>query len=267
MRGEPKKSASTVKAIRALPLPREEERLSITSHRDLVGLHRKVAERVAADPEFSVMFLINPVLALERYGVTLSAKLKDHVLHTLQHPGALRVRRDELEARLRESLGEAPKPEDEAWLARVLFEYLKLRPVEIGDAEPAYKPPLNAEMIKALAEKRPRSVTRYKRERLIKLRAHVGMVPWREASRRLDLDARAPELPRANKAPKTIPLVNLWFYKNENPLVRDLLEYGLLQSRGFPFHSSDSFRQIAEGKKANVFRVWIRAVKFKRKRV
>jgi len=252
-----------IKAIPALKPPAEYERLAIDSHRTILGSFRTVADRVNADPEFSVMFLINPVMALERYGVDLSPDLKRHVLHTLQHPAAMRTRRDELEAKLREALGEAPKPEDEAWLAALLFERLKLQPLEIGDTEPEYKPPLNAEMLKALALKRPKGGKRYKGERLLKVQSRVGTAPWREAFRRLDLDAPVPKLPPAKYPPKTIALVNLWFYKDENPLVRDVLEYGVLQSRGFPFHSPDSFRQIAEGKKTNAFRTWIRAVRFK----
>jgi len=261
-RVEPKRSAPVIKASAALKPPMEHEPLAITSHRNLVGSFRAVAKRINADPEFSVMFLINPVLALEHYGVSLSPELKHHVLHTLQHPPAMRTRRDELEARLREALGEAPKPEDEAWLAAFLFQWLNLQPLEIGATEPTYKPPPNAETLKALTLKRPKGRKRYKSERLIKVQSRVGTAPWHEAFRRLDLDAPAPKLPRAASTPNTIPLVQLWFYKDENPLVRDLLEYGVLQSRGTPFHSPDSFRRIAKGRERNAFRTWVRAVRF-----
>lgn len=266
VRAEPNASVLRIKASSVLKPPTEFERLAITSHRKLLGSFRIVAERVNANPEFSVMFLINPVLALERYGVALSTDLKRHVLHTLQDPAGLRTRRDELEAKLRETLGEAPKPEDKAWLAALLFKRLKLQPLEIGATEPSYKPALNAEMLKALALKRPKGGKRYKGKRLLKVQSSVGIRPWREAFRRLDLDAPAPKLPGAKSVPKTIDLETLWFYKGENPLVHDVLEYGLLQSHRFPFHSADSFRQIAQGRKTNAFRIWIRAVRFKERR-
>jgi hypothetical protein len=258
-----KTSPAEVKATQALRPPEARERLAIQSHRNLVGSSRAIAERVNADPEFSVMFLINPVLALERYGVELSAEIKRHILHTLQHPAALRTRRDELEAKLREELGEAPKTDDEAWLARLLFERLRLQPLEIGAAKPVYMPPLNAEILKQLALERPNGKKRYPGPRLIKVRSFVSTSPARDAMRRLDLYAKPPQLPTAATAPATIRLVDVWFYKEANPLVRDVLEYGLLQKRGFPFHSPDSFRQIAEGRKTNAFRIWVRALRLK----
>jgi hypothetical protein len=145
----------------------------------------------------------------------------------------------------------------------MLFERLKLKPIERGTTEPTYKPILKAEMLKALRLMRPKGRRRYPKERRLKVHASVGNTPGREASRRLDLAAEVPKLPTAHRVPEKISLATLWFYKDMNPLVRDVLEYGVLQGRGFPFHSPDSFRQIAEGKKANPFRTWIRAVRFK----
>jgi hypothetical protein len=249
-----------------LKTPAKHERLVVDTHRKIVGSFRAIAQRVNADPDFSVMFLINPVMALERFGVDLSPDLRRHVMHTLQHPASLRTRRDALEEKLREALEEAPKPDDEAWLAALLFQRLKLRPLEIGDREPVYKPLPNADILKTLARKRPEGTKRYPGRRLLKVRSVVAVAPQRQAFRRLDLDALAPRIAPATDAPATIPLVDLWFYKDENPLVRDVLEYGVLQSRGFPFHSSDGFRQIAEGKKANAFRAWIRTVRFKERK-
>jgi hypothetical protein len=261
-----KTAAAATKAQQPLKPPQKGESLILDSHRSLVASARAVGKRVNADPQFAVMLLINPVLALKSYGVSLSPELKHHVMHTLQHPEGLRTRRDQLGACLREKLGVIPKAENEKWLAALVFDHCKLTPREIGQAKPVYKPPLGREILTALGRKRPRGRKRYKAARRIKVESSVGLAPWREACRRLDLDAHAPRLPQAKTAPKTIPLVNLWFYKEQSPLVRDVLEYGLLQSRGFPLHSPDSFRQIAEGKQTNAFRSWIRAIRFEERK-
>ena len=45
-------------------------------------------------------------------------------------------------------------------------------------------------------------------------------------------------------------------------MVRDALEFGVLQARGSPFQTPDSFRQIAKARTKNAFRTWVRAVRF-----
>lgn len=237
--------------------------LSLNTHRDLIRYQREIAARVAAEPQLSVMLLINPVLALERLGVKMSPEIAHHVLHTIQHPKALRDRRDVLEAKLKKALRELPRPTDPVWNAHLLFDLSKLAPLEIGDHTPVYKPPLGEAESQKLHGLRPVGTKRYPQPRLLAQRSRVGSVPWKESLRRIDLDAPGPPLPKAATKPKEVPLEDLWFYKDLDELVHDALELGLIQRRAFPIHSPDSFRQILEGKKANPFRIWTRRMAFK----
>jgi hypothetical protein len=239
------------------------EPLKIATHRDLLARQREIAERVAAQPALSVMLLINPVLAFKQLGITMTPEIAHHVLHTIQHPKALRTRREELEAKLKEVLGEPARPTEPAWNAHLLFELRKLHPLEIGERTPVYRPPLGQEESAKLHELRPAGTKRYPQPRLLPPRTRVGSVPWKESLRRIDLDAPAPKLPRAQARPAEVPLEDLWFYKDLDEVVHDALELGVIQRRAFPIHSPDSFREILEGRKSNAFRLWIRSMAFK----
>jgi hypothetical protein len=236
--------------------------IAIRDHRALATAQAAIAERINADPDFSVMLLINPVMALDEMGVKLSPQIRSHILHALQHPTALRTRRDELEQKLTSALGEAPRPNDEEWTAHFLFVTRKIKPLAIGDAKPLFKAPLNADIIRNVDKLRPPATKRYPQPRLIAVKSSTGTRPWQEAVRRLDLDAPVPALPPADRAPDKVPLEDLWFYKDLDPVVHDVLELGIVQRSSFPFLSPDRFRKILDGTEQNAFRSWIRAVRF-----
>jgi len=250
-------------AVAAAPLPPASfELLEIKSHRALAVNQREIAERVAAAPDLAVMLFINPVLAFERLGVKLAPEVAHHVLHTIQHPKALRARREELEVKLKEALGEPAQPTDAAWNRHLLFELRKLPPLAIGGEVPAYKPPLGEQESAKLHALRPPGTKRYLQKRLLPPRNRVASVPWNESLRRIDLEAPAPKLAHADMPPERVPLEDLWFYKDLDVVVRDALELGVIQRRAFPVHSPDSFRRILAGEKANAFRLWIRSIRF-----
>jgi hypothetical protein len=243
--------------------PPEFTRIELRDHRALAVAFRTLGQRIAESPEYSVMLAINPVLALEQYGISLTPELRDHVLRTLQHSGPVRERRDALEESLTEAIGERPRPTDETWLAETVFKKLGVAALDTAGVEPTYKPPLNVEILKRIAPVRPPGTRRYPNARRSKVKSHLAMRPWREAVRRLDLDARPPKRPQAKSPPETFTLEQLWFYKDQNSTLHDLLELGVIQMSGMRVQSPDSFRRIAEGERRDAFRVWVRSIRFK----
>lgn len=255
-------------SVEATPVAARDAKTALTpikleSHRALAAAQGDIAARVAAEPALAIMLLVNPVLAFERMGIQCSSEVAHHILHTLQHPKAVRDRRDVLEAALQKALGEAAHPTDPAWNAHLLFELRKLKPLAIGDQAPVFLPPIGDALRQGLDALRPAGTQRYPQARRLPRRSRVGSVDWSPSLRRLDLAAPAPKLPAAKTAPKSVPLEDLWFYKDLDPVVHDALELGVLQRGGFPFHTPDSFRQILEGRKANAFTYWIKSVRFK----
>lgn len=242
--------------------PTDLEPITINTHRQLATRSKAIAKRVADSPEFSVMFLANPVLALESYGVKLSPEMRRHVLETLRHPPRLRARREELEKKLAEKLDGPVKPTDPEWMAELVFTVRKIKPRTIGNRTPAYKPPLNADAIKRLQAARPEGTKRYPGKRRLPVRFSLKVAPPKDTIRRMDLDAELPELKPAARPTKTLTLEKAWFYKDD-PVVRDAVELGQIMRRGFPFATPAQFREIAAGKKVDAFRNFVRGVTLK----
>lgn len=263
--GKKQSSEQPILATRAVPVlrPKDLETITITSHRELAVRSRDIEARVADNPEFSVMFLANPVLALEAYGIKLSRELQHHVLNSLRHPPELRKRRETLEAKLAKELGEPARPTDAAWMANLVFEVRKIEPRQIGKREPAYRAPLNAAAIKRLQAARPKGGTRYAVERRLPVRFSLQLEKPRSAIRRMDLDAEVPSLKMAKQKPAGLSVKQAWFYKND-PIVRDAVELGQIMQRGFPFRTPAEFRKIEAGETVDGFRRYVRGVRVKR---
>lgn len=240
----------------------ERSRLSVTTHRALAAKRREIAARIDARPDVSALFFINPVLALKEVGVDLSPEIADHVLRALRHPPAAAARRAELETSLREELGEAPKVDDERWLARVVFERLRVQPLATRGHHPAHVDPIAGDraLIAALRPAIP-AFTGATATPPHGMTIHVA--PHRATVRRLDIDAPVPELPPVDVPPKTLAHETLWFYKDAHPVVRDLFELGIIEGSALPIHSGDSYRQIKDGTKPNAFAAWIKSVRFR----
>ena len=244
--------------------PREFEPINIEKHRQLAGNQREIFERVNANPEASALFLINPALALKELGVTLSPEMTHHVLSAARHPPAVLKRRQELEESLKETLKEEPQPNNPQWVSDLLFKRLKLQPLNTANQEPKYLEPLNAPILRHLQEKRPKLRRAAPGRRPLKGTV-LGVATWRPAVRRLDLNAKLPQLETLQQAPSAITLEELYFYKDSHPTARVVLELGIIQRRGFPVHSADSFRKIRKGEKKNAFHTWIKQVRFSEK--
>ncbi len=258
---QPKKQIAK-RGPRKLAEPRAHEEVYIENHKQLLVMAKKLRERLGADPDFSVMLLSNPILALRKYGVRMTPEMEHHVLSTLRHPPKLRSRREELEEKLTKELGVPPKPDDPKWLAELVFKTRKRTPRSISKLEPAYKPALNAATIASLRSRAPKATKRYPGKRRIKVRHSMGVVKGKQALRRLDLDAELPELKPLQRAPASLTIEKAWFYKDD-PVVRDAVELGVIMRRGFPFRNPAQFRDLAAGKRTDAFHKFVRKITIK----
>ncbi len=245
-----------------LVVPKVAESIRIDSHRDLVAKAGLIAARVAQDPAFSVMFLSNPVLALEAYGIKLSPEMQHHVLATLRHPPKLRTRREELEASLEAELGVKPHPENPKWLAEMVFVKREIAPRDTTGLDPVYSAALNADTLARLQATRPKGVVRYPGVKRLPIQFRLGVAPSDPALRRLDLEAELPDMRPAKETPYELSLEQAWFYKDD-PLVHDAVELGQIMRRGFPFRTPAEFRAIQAGTRVDAFRKFVRNVRVK----
>lgn len=237
--------------------------IEINSHRELAERSQEIMARLNAEPELAAMLFINPVLAMQDVNVKLSTEIAHHVLHATQHPPETRKRRDALEEKIKKELDQTPQPNNPAWVSEVLFQRLNVQPLDTRGANPIYKPALNAAAIERLQKRRPRAKPKYDLRLKARGTASVRLKEWSAAVRRLDLDAQLPQLPQAPEPPQEVTLEELYFYRDSHPLIRDLLELGVLQRLSFPIHTGDAYRKIKAGERPNAFRAWFRNVRFK----
>jgi hypothetical protein len=245
--------------------PRKEfEPVEISTHRDLSQNIPEINRRLNENPELAKLLLVNPALAFKEVGAALSPEITHHILHTIQHSTTARQRQDEMEKELQVELGEKPQPHNAEWVSKFLFEKLDLKPLDVTTLTPLYRSPLSEETFKRLQALRPAGRRTPKDTVGGRPVSHASLQldDHRPAARRLDLDADLPKMKRARSKPKGVDFEELYFYKDSHPLVRKVLEFGILQIRSFPVVSADRFRKIRNKEEKNLLYSWIKSVRF-----
>ncbi|HLA42197.1 MAG TPA: hypothetical protein VJZ27_02110, partial [Aggregatilineales bacterium] len=144
------------------------EPVHIDQHNVLLTQQPEFFQRFNENPNIASLLFVNPVLAFREAGITMSPEIARHVLRSVYQPKHVRDRLAVLETKLKEALGEMPRPHDPEWAATFLFEKLKLPPLDTTGVEPVYLPSRAAEAIAKLNARRPKGSSRYK----IKRRTH-----------------------------------------------------------------------------------------------
>lgn len=250
------RSTPAGKPLDIIKSPLKNGAITVNTERQLLAMARPLAKRLAEDPRFSVMLLANPVLALAAYGIQLSPRMRDHVMQALRYPCALRERRAALEKALTKQLGEKPKPNDPKWLAKLVFGTRGLAPRDLSGRAPVYRTTKIDAAIARAQKGRPEAIRRYPGTRRIQVTARLGVAPPDPAVHRLDLDAPVPKLEAARRAPTVLTIEEAWFYKDD-PVVRDAVELGQIERRGFAFRTPAQFRKIQKGEIVDGFRAFV----------
>ena len=234
--------------------------IHITTHRHLASGAAEINKRFNANPDFASLLLVNPVMAFKEVGVTVSPEIASHILHTIQFSSSVQKRHDELQKKIADAIGETPRATDPEWLSHFLFEDLKLKPLVTDGQTPAYTPIISAETVAKLELLRPAS----RRGKggpdapngAIRIDGHPPSL-WQ-----LDLDAPAPKLKTADSIPTELDLPTLFFYKDSDPLVREVLELGIIEKNALSIQSAATYRDVKDGKKAFALGAWIKTIRF-----
>lgn len=118
---------------------RAEKRMELHSEADLRTHALSILRRVNSSERGGLLFLLNPVLALEDAGFDLNASMRRHLLRGLRYGAKVKARIRELEAEVHQVAGRAVNVRSSAELRRLLFTDLKLSPPKPagGKATPA----------------------------------------------------------------------------------------------------------------------------------
>jgi len=132
------------------------ERIAIESEKDLKKHAVTILRRINEDERGGLLFLINPVFALEEAGFDLSEPMRRHILHGLRYGAKAKARIAELNQAVADVAGRPIDALSDEQVARLLYVDLKI-PVPEPAAQAAAKartaeplPPIDDEVLEAL---------------------------------------------------------------------------------------------------------------------
>jgi len=132
------------------------ERIAIESEKDLKKHAVSILRRINEDERGGLLFLINPVFALEEAGFDLSEPMRRHILHGLRYGARAKARIAELNQAVADVAGRPVDALSDEQVARLLFVDLGI-PVPEPAAQAAAKartaeplPPIDDEVLEAL---------------------------------------------------------------------------------------------------------------------
>lgn len=114
----------------------QQRRIPINSEEDLRAHAISILRRVNEGERGGLLFLLNPVFALDGAGFDLSPAMRRHIRRGLRYGAKTKARIRQLEGEIAELVGHDVNAVSDAQVARFLFEELK-QPI------PPYGPPMN----------------------------------------------------------------------------------------------------------------------------
>jgi len=133
------------------------ERIAIESEKDLKNHAVTILRRINEDERGGLLFLINPVFALEEAGFDLSDEMRRHILHGLRYGARAKARIAELNRAVADVAGRPIDALSDEQVARLLFEDLGIPVPEPVAARAAGKagaagplPPIDDGLLEAL---------------------------------------------------------------------------------------------------------------------
>lgn len=131
------------------------ERIAIESEKDLKKHAVAILRRINEDERGGLLFLINPVFALEEAGFDVSEGMRRHILHGLRYGAKAKARIAELNQAVADVAGRPIDALSDEQVARLLFEDLKIPWPEPARAAAKARaagplPPIDDEVLEAL---------------------------------------------------------------------------------------------------------------------
>jgi len=138
------------------------ERIAIESEKDLKKHAVSILRRINEDERGGLMFLLNPVFALEEAGFDLNEEMRGHILHGLRFGAKSKARIRELDEAVRDVAGRPVDALSDEQVARLLFVELKIPlPGPAADKgtgtrkakSPEPPPPVSEELLDAVKDR------------------------------------------------------------------------------------------------------------------
>jgi len=218
----------------------ESRRVTIDSEKDLKDNATAILRKVCADQRGGLLFLANPVFALEEAGFDLSSAMRKHVLRGLRYGTRTKKRMAELEESIEKTAGHPIDVNANHELERFLFDELKLTRPKPKPPKPAPAPkpgkPARLHLSKMAAED---------------VRVYLRARNWVPRNRGRWLE---PET-----APHGLDTAVLEALRERHAVVPKIIELRRLSATGWRFVDRATYEKVKQGAKVTL----IRGVRFR----
>jgi hypothetical protein len=228
------------------------QRISIKSEEDLKKNSKTILKRINADDRGGLLFLLNPVYALEDAGFDMDSAMKTHIRRGLRYGAKSKARMRELEAAITEKAGRPVRAGSNADVSRLLFSELGIKPGDIhppeiqSDAATIYESEVETNGNAAEDDYDAMSVNELK-DRLSRRNLETKGTK-RELVTRLEMDART------GRQWPTITTSLLESLLDAHPVVAPILEIRRLLETGWRFVNRDTYEKVKVGASVKLLR-------------
>jgi len=239
------------------------ERIPIASEKDLQAHAIAILRRINEAERGGLLFLLNPVYALEDVGFDISPAMRRHIRRGLRYGARTKARIREQEAKVAEIAGREVRAASDADVARLLFEELKLPVPGVEQAQAVRQevPPREAIYEPEEPDIEGPEQADYGAMTVRELRALLQQRGLPQSGRRAELVERLAEDDRHRRRSPPITPELLERLRDTHPVVPRIMELRQLLQTGWRFVNRETYEKVKGGATVTL----LRGVRFRRR--
>jgi hypothetical protein len=236
------------------------KRISINSEEDLRAKAVTILRRIEDDELGGLLFLLNPIFALEETGFDLNPAMKRHISYGLRYGTSTKIRMRELEGEVTELVGHEVNVASDAQVSRLLFEELKLSIPTIKSktkrqVQAPAEPTIYERVIEPDNEKRKGAEeVDYTAKSIRELRTHLKQRGLALSGNKRELISRLKEDDRITIQKPAINPELLEALRNKHPVVPRIIELRELLQTGWRLVNRETYNKVKNGATVTLLR-------------
>jgi hypothetical protein len=236
------------------------KRISINSEEDLRAKAVTILRRIEDDELGGLLFLLNPIIALEETGFDLNPAMRRHISYGLRYGASTKIRMRELESEVTELAGHEVNVASDAQVSRLLFEELKLSIPTIKlktkrQVQTSAEPTIYERVIEPDTEKgRGAEEVDYTTKSIRELRTLVKQRGLAISGNKRELVARLEEDDRITSQKPAINPELLEALRDKHPVVPKIIEIRELLQTGWRLVNRETYDKVKNGATVTLLR-------------
>lgn len=234
----------------------ERKGIRIDSERDLRANAITIRERVNKDERGGLLFLLNPIFALEEADVKINPAMRRHIRRALRYGTSTKTRLQELEKEITRLASHKVNVTSNVEVARLLFEELKL-PISAPRSlvKSPQKSPEKPSIYEAEEEPLESEDTDYTSMTVSKLKVSLRQRELPITGKKNKLIARlTADSHSREQTPTTITPEIVESLREKHPVVPVILEMRQLLQTGWRFVNRETYEKVKSGSSVTLLR-------------